>query len=199
MLTKILVGIGALLAAVPVLFVAAGMVMFTLGGDEWPPVRENSAAAADLPPGALALADADPGALADAVLSNPRIGLRPAARRDVERGAVDPRVLVVLLVVAERHELSWVGPFATGHSFFVHGTHRPSNHAFGRAVDVPMVDGSAVTARNEGARDAVRLVAALPPSMRPDETGCPWADLEALPGVFSDQSHDDHLHFGFDG
>ena len=62
-----------------------------------------------------------------------------------------------------------------------------------------MVDGEAVTARNEGARDAVRLIAALPASMRPDETGCPWADLEALPGVFSDPSHDDHLHFGFDG
>jgi hypothetical protein len=191
--TKVLVGVVALVVFVPVVFVSAALAVFGLGGDS-PPVRDT----ADVPVHLVALLDADPAVVVDAVLRHPRIGLRPAARLDVARGAVDRRVLVVLLVVAEEHSLSWVGPFATGHSFYVHGTDRPSNHAFGRAVDVPMVDGKAVSPSNAAAAEVVGVVATLPPELRPDETGCPWPSLERLPGVFSDAAHDDHLHFGWD-
>jgi hypothetical protein len=137
----------------------------------------------------------DPSVLGRAVLDHPAIGLRPAARADVAAGRIDARVLGVLLAIATRHELAFVGPFVSGHSYYVAGTSSPSNHAFGRAVDIPMVDGEAVTPSNEGARRATEIVDALPDDLRPTEIGCPWADAAA--GAFT-AGHDDHLHFGFD-
>lgn len=62
--------------------------------------------------------------LAGAVLSSPNIQLRPLARKDVERGIVDPRVLQSLLIAAQAHRLS-VGPLVSGHSYYVAGTTRP--------------------------------------------------------------------------
>jgi hypothetical protein len=35
---------------------------------------------------------------------------------------------------------------------------------------------------------------ALPRGLRPEELGLPWADLATLPGVFTDEGHQDHLH-----
>lgn len=137
----------------------------------------------------------DVSVLESAVLVHPRIGLRPAAEDDILKGRVDGRVLAVLLVVATRHDLSHVGPFASGHSYYVAGTDSPSNHAFGRAVDIPVVDGAAVRPGNEAARRATEIVDALPADLRPTEIGCPWAD--AARGAFT-AGHDDHLHFGFD-
>jgi hypothetical protein len=133
--------------------------------------------------------------LAAAVLDHPRIGLRAAAEGDVRAGLVDGRVLAVLLVAASRHDLGSVGPFVTGHSYYVAGTDSPSNHAFGRAVDLPVVDGEAVSPGNDGARALVGIVDRLPADLRPTEIGCPWAD--AARGAFT-KAHDDHLHFGFD-
>lgn len=137
----------------------------------------------------------DASVLESAVLAHPRIGLRPAAEDDILKGRVDGRVLSVLLVVATHHDLSHVGPFASGHSYYVAGTNSPSNHAFGRAVDIPVVDGDAVTPGNGAARRATEIVDALPDDLRPTEIGCPWAD--AARGAFT-AGHDDHLHFGFD-
>ncbi|MGH8972798.1 MAG: transglycosylase SLT domain-containing protein [Acidimicrobiia bacterium] len=94
----------------------------------------------------------DDAVLEAAVLDHPGIALRAGAADDVRAGLVDQRVLAVVLVVATHHRLSAVGPFATGHSYYVAGTDTPSNHAFGRAVDLPVVDGVAVSASNEAAR-----------------------------------------------
>ena len=82
----------------------------------------------------------DRAALAAAVLSNPNIELRPEAEADVRAGRVDPRVLAVLLALADRFSLAGVGPFVSGHSYYVAGTNRPSNHAFGRAVDIGTIN-----------------------------------------------------------
>lgn len=132
--------------------------------------------------------------LAAAVLSHPNIELRPEARADVEAGIVDRRVLGALLVLATEHRLAYVGPFVTGHSIYVAGTDRISNHAVGRAVDIPIVDGVPVSATNSAARDAARLLLSLPPAIRPHELGSPWVLDE--PGAFSDSRHRHHLHFG---
>lgn len=140
---------------------------------------------------------ADGNSLAAAVLSHPNIELRPEARADVEAGIVDRRVLGALLVLATEHRLAYVGPFVTGHSMYVAGTDRISNHAVGRAVDIPVVDGVPVSAANSAARDAARLLLSLPPALRPDELGSPWVFEE--PGAFRDSRHRHHLHFGFGG
>jgi hypothetical protein len=133
---------------------------------------------------------------AAAVLSHPRIHLRPQARRDVEAGIVDPRVLQILLVAASSHDLGSVGPLVSGHSYYVAGTNRASNHAFGRAVDIPVVDGEAVSVTNGAALDLARLLGTLAPPLRPDELGAPWKlEIEGV-STFT-RSHGDHLHAGF--
>ncbi|MGH2812628.1 MAG: hypothetical protein ACRDI1_07955, partial [Actinomycetota bacterium] len=82
--------------------------------------------------------------LVSAVLGHQSIRLLPGARRDLESGLVDARILRLLLILAERHELSAVGPLVSGHSYYVKGTDHISNHVFGRAVDILAVDGAPV-------------------------------------------------------
>jgi hypothetical protein len=134
----------------------------------------------------------DPSLLAADVLVHPRLGLRPEAEADVAAGRVDPRVLRLLLVAATSHRLSSVGPIATGHPYLVAGTGRPSNHAFGRAVDVPVVDGRPVSKDNAAALDVVSLVGG-----DVEELGSPWPHPLDGPRTF-DEGHADHLHFGWD-
>lgn len=138
-----------------------------------------------------------PAVLAHAVGHHPNLTLRPQAAGDVEAGSVDARVLAVLLVLATHHQLGSIGPFVTGHGYYVSGTDRASNHVFGRAVDVFVVDGAAVNPGNDAARSVVEEVLALPAGLRPTEVGLPWPDYEGRPGAFADEDHQDHLHFGY--
>ena len=133
-----------------------------------------------------------------AVLTSSQIGLRPLAAFDVVDGRVDSRVLVTLLELAQRLQLGGVGPFISGHPYFIAGTDIPSNHAFGRAIDIGSVGGEPVSVANAAAREVVHALVSLPAPLRPDEIGCPFADLGDLPGVFSNADHQDHLHIGFD-
>lgn len=146
-------------------------------------------------PGAVA-GDLDSAALAEEVLRHASIRLRPAARLDVEHGLVDARVLAVLVLLAERHELTSVGPLVSAHSYYVKGTTRPSNHSFGRAVDITAIDGSPVSVQNTGALDAVQLLVSLDPPLSPDEIGAPWPLRFARISTFT-KEHGDHLHVGF--
>lgn len=132
--------------------------------------------------------------LAAQVLSSRSINLSSAARVDVERGVIDSRVLKVLLTISQSHTLR-AGPLMTGHSFYVAGTTRPSNHSFGRAVDIGVVDGAAASASNRAAFDVVTIALSLPPDLRPDEVGSPW-DLPDR-GSFSDAFHRTHIHLGW--
>lgn len=133
--------------------------------------------------------------LVGGVLNHPSIRLLPGARRDVEAGLIDPRVLRILLILAERHELSAVGPLVSGHSYYVKGANRPSNHVFGRAVDILSVDGARVGFANRGAFDAVQILGALEPPLRPSELGAPWPlDFPGITTFVKD--HETHLHAG---
>lgn len=140
----------------------------------------------------------DQGDLIAALLANPAIGLTPAARGDVEAGRVDPRILAILLAAAEEHTLDRVGPIITGHSYYVKGTTRVSNHVFGRAVDILAVDGAAVSPTNLAARALMEQILTLPPPLAPDELGGPWIISVGSRSSFSDAAHADHLHVGLD-
>ena len=133
-----------------------------------------------------------PALLVESVLHHPRIGLRPAAAEDVRAGRVDPRVLTGLLYGATEHRLSHVGPLVSGHDYYVAGTDRPSNHAFGRAVDIPVVDGKPVSKSNRAAQDVIARVRYA----EPDEIGSPWPEPVTGPVTFT-KGHGDHLHFGW--
>lgn len=138
----------------------------------------------------------DPALVARAVLESPNIELRPAARADVVEGLVDTRVLAALLDASLDHRLSSVGPFVSDHSLYVADTTRISNHAVGRAVDIPVVDGAPVSAGNAAARDVAESLLKLPPVLRPDELGSPWYIPTSGVVVFT-KSHDDHIHLGY--
>lgn len=140
--------------------------------------------------------DLDVSALEVQVLSHQSIRLRPAARLDVQHGLVDGRVLALLLALADRHELTSVGPLVGGHSYYVKGTTRPSNHTFGRAVDITFIDGTPVSSLSTSAYDAVYFVLSLPEPLRPDEVGSPWRFASA--GSFTDRAHLNHVHLGWE-
>jgi hypothetical protein len=132
-----------------------------------------------------------------AVLHHPNLGLRAEAAADVRSGRVDPRVLAIVLMLATNHRLQAVGPLISGHSYYVAGTAHPSNHAFGRAADLPIVDGAPVSPSNANARTIAEVISHLPPPLRPDELGSPWPLSIAGVRTFT-QGHNDHLHYGYD-
>lgn len=133
-------------------------------------------------------------ALADRVLEDPNITLDARAESDLRAGRVDPRVSAVLASIAERHAIS-VTVLQTGHSYLTAGG-SPSNHSFGRAMDIGTVDGQRVEPGNRAARVLTEALDALPRDIRPTEIGSPWA----MPGSahFTDAAHQDHLHIAFD-
>ena len=138
----------------------------------------------------------DPAALAAAVLSNPRIGLRPEAIVDVRSGRIDSRLLAALLTLGQRFALAGVGPFITGHSTLVAGTNRISNHAGGRAVDVGTVNGQIVNSSSSAARALAVAILALPVPLRPDEIESPFVGLPC--GPVRCIVVPDHVHLGYD-
>jgi hypothetical protein len=93
--------------------------------------------------------------------------------------------------------LQAVGPLISGHSYYVAGTTRPSNHAFGRAADLPIVDGTPVSSGNADGRTVAEVIGHLPPPLRPDELGSPWPLSIPNMRTFT-QGHHDHLHYGYD-
>jgi hypothetical protein len=140
--------------------------------------------------------EADAAANADKLLTNPNLTLTPQARADLVNGLVDPRVVNVLAAAVVDHRIS-VSVFETGHSQFVAGTDRVSNHFHGRAVDIYAVDGAPVSPSNDAALDLAIAILTGSPALQPDELGSPWPGLNQFPGAFSDAGHQDHLHIGW--
>ncbi len=132
---------------------------------------------------------------ATALLNNPNLTLSPNARQDLAAGIVDQRAVDFLAWASQDRRIT-VSVIRTGHSQFVAGTNRVSNHWEGRGVDVSAVDGQAVTRSSEPARALAVAAAALVPPGRPTEIGVPWSDLEGG-GVFSDGDHQNHIHVGW--
>jgi hypothetical protein len=210
MLRKLAAGVGAMLL-VPVLVLAAAIGSVSGGSASGAPVAAT-AFCSQGPTGSPAPSEApasaatkrghtrpcQDGELEAMVLSNPRIELSSLAAGDVAAGRIDPRVLEVLLVLAERFDLGSVGPLISGHSYFVAGTTTPSNHSFGRAVDISVIDGQAVSIYNPAARAAMQLVISLQPPLVPDELGGPWLLYHGGVRTFT-QDHHDHIHIGWDG
>jgi hypothetical protein len=85
----------------------------------------------------------------------------------------------------------------TGHSWFVKGTRRVSNHSLWRGVDVDEVDGLPVNRSNTAARRLTLWMGRGRAGVQPSEVGSPWT-FGRRPW-FSDAGHQRHLHVGFPG
>jgi hypothetical protein len=133
-----------------------------------------------------------------ALVRNPRItttaahGCNPAP--DLASGRLDLRVQSLLAVVAERHRVR-ISCLRTGHSRYVKGTTRVSNHTVWRAVDIDRVDGQRVSPTSRAARTLVTWLDGLQGPLRPSEIGSPF-DLGHRP-YFSDEGHQGHVHVGY--
>ena len=133
-----------------------------------------------------------------ALVASPRIttttshGCDP--RADLASGRLDLRVQSLLAVLAERHTIR-LSCLRTGHSRFVKGTTRVSNHTVWRAVDIDMVDGRPVSRHSRAARTLALWLDGLQGPLRPSEVGSPFA-FGRRP-YFSDEGHQEHVHIGY--
>jgi hypothetical protein len=105
-------------------------------------------------------------------------------------------VVKVLAAAVVNHRVA-VSVIKTGHSKYVAGTDRVSNHYYGRGVDIYAVDGAEVSVANEAALDLALALMTSGTDLRPEEFGSPWPELGRFPGAFSDDGHRGHLHIGW--
>jgi hypothetical protein len=121
-------------------------------------------------------------------------GCRPAS--DYRSPRLDRRVHQLLVAAAAQYRIR-VSCLRTGHSWFVKGTRRVSNHSHWRAVDVDRVDGHPVSPTNLAACRLALWIGRGRAGVQPSEVGSPWR-LGGRPW-FTDASHQGHLHVGFSG
>jgi hypothetical protein len=121
-------------------------------------------------------------------------GCRPAG--DWSSPRLDRRVRVLLVAAAGQYRVR-VSCLRSGHSWYVKGTRRVSNHSLWRGVDVDQVDGQPVSRSNTAAHRLALWVGRGRAGVQPSEVGSPWAFVRRP--WFSDAGHRDHLHVGFPG
>ena len=133
-----------------------------------------------------------------ALVHNPRItstrahGCDPGL--DLASGKLDLRVTSLLAVLAERYTIR-ISCLKTGHSKYVKGTRRVSNHNVWRAVDIDRVDGRPVSPSSRAAERLASWLDGLQGPLRPAEIGSPFP-IGHRP-YFSDEGHQEHLHIGY--
>jgi hypothetical protein len=115
-------------------------------------------------------------------------------RTDLASGKLDLRVQSLLAVLAERHSIR-LSCLRSGHSRFVKGTTRVSNHTVWRALDIDKVDGRPVNRRSRPARTLALWLDGLQGPLRPSEIGSPF-ELGRRP-YFTDDGHQGHIHIGY--
>src|SRR5215207_46797 len=121
-------------------------------------------------------------------------GCRPTG--DYRSPRLDRRVRRLLVAAADRHPIR-VSCLRAGHSWFVKGTRRVSNHSVWRGVDVDQVDGYPVSRSNTAVHELALWIGRGQAGVQPSEVGSPWS-LGDRPW-FTDASHQGHLHVGFPG
>ena len=126
----------------------------------------------------------------------------PTQRADLEAGLIDPRLVLILVVLAEEHTFH-ISSLQTGHSICVARTGTYPNcsisrHVSGQAADLSILDGAPVTDSNPGARLMVLEWHTMDRDtdiLRPWTIGHPFGDLAGdAPGSFNDADHEDHFH-----
>ncbi|WP_236656560.1 hypothetical protein [Streptacidiphilus jiangxiensis] len=124
------------------------------------------------------------------------ITLPPAAHADVLSGNVHDSALNGLLTLARSHRIM-LSVVRSGHPLYVFGTTRPSDHPKGRAFDVWTIDGHPVIdpATPRALVESFMRAAAAAGSYN---VGGPYLLSGSGNQFFSDDTHHDHVHVGFD-
>lgn len=127
------------------------------------------------------------------VLANERISLPPASAADVRSGQVHDSVLTTMLELAQTYRIG-ISVIRSGHPINVFGTNRPSDHPRGRAFDTWQINGRAVVDPSTS-RSLITSYMRAAESLGSYNVGGPYQ----LSGTafFSDRTHHDHIHAGF--
>ena len=118
------------------------------------------------------------------LLESPSFTAPPAVRTWLESGGVDPRVVSMLDSILAHHTIG------------VSNLEVLSTPVHVQSFDIVSVDGAPVGPDNFAARDLVTEIAAMDPSVRPDEIGTPWPIQS--PGFSTGPSSANGLHFAFE-
>lgn len=158
------------------------------------------------PDSIMQLVEQSSSTLAQRVLDDSRIDLTGAGRSDVASGRVDPRILALLLYLAEAHGEVGVSCLITGHSRFVAQTKKEkkakipphlSAHISGRAVDISSLGGIPILGNQQpgGVTErAIDEILSLPGVLQPRQV----ISLLDLSGPsFRLPDHYNHIHVGY--
>jgi hypothetical protein len=133
------------------------------------------------------------------VLNDPRVQIYDCGRRDIRSHIIDRRVLAALEFLAGSGLKPYVSTLKCGHSFYVAGGGAVSEHTYGDAVDIAMVNGIPM-AGHQGPGSitdiTVRRLLTLQGTMQPNQI----ITLMNYPGVsyaWAQGDHADHIHLGF--
>jgi cell wall-associated NlpC family hydrolase len=118
------------------------------------------------------------------LLAAPGLSVTAPVKAWLASGQADPRVVSVLDSVLAHHSIG------------VSGVVSESTPVHVQSLEIVSVDGQPVGPDNFAARDLVTEIAALDPSVRPDEIGTPWPIQS--PGFFSDPGSQGSLHLAFE-
>jgi hypothetical protein len=129
---------------------------------------------------------------AKAVLADSRLHLPYSARSDVTAGLIHDSVLVMLTALAREHVVD-VSVLRSGHPLHVFGTSRTSDHTRGQAVDVWALDGQPLVVPDNHALATRGMAFAVAHGAY--NVGGP-VQLSGRQ-YFSDRTHQDHIHLGF--
>jgi len=127
------------------------------------------------------------------VLANERIALPPASAADIRSGQVHDSVLTTMLELAKTYRIG-ISVIRSGHPLDVFGTNRPSDHPRGRAFDTWQINGQAVVAPSTS-RSLITSYMRAAESLGSYNVGGPYQLSGSA--FFSDQTHHDHVHAGF--
>jgi hypothetical protein len=130
------------------------------------------------------------------VLKSDRLSIYSEGRDDIHAGRIDPRVLTLLLYLAEKYDGVTITSLVSGHGYFA----RPgvtSMHVFGRAVDIAAIRETPILGNQKPGgvtADALRNILLLPDELQPAQV----ISLIDLGGPsFAASDHHDHIHIGF--
>jgi len=122
----------------------------------------------------------------------------PLEMQDIKAGALDPRIMNLLGMITQTHQVT-ISALRSDHSEFT-AEGNVSNHFFGRAMDIGAVDGVPCTntAPSAPCGELGRTLTLLPTPIHPTELIYCF-DLDGPGPAFARADHCDHVHVGFDG
>jgi hypothetical protein len=159
-----------------------------------PPASQEASTTPSAP--APATLDTALAATPESLLANDAIAFAPAAADDIANHVADQRLVSLLAWIAQRHRIV-VTIVRTGHAKFVAGTHKISNHWYGRAATISAVDGESVRHSSDAAATLWGELQSAPAAIRPVEIGAPWSNPDD-PRWFTGPGEKKTIHVGFD-